>query len=191
MKWLLVPITVAWFCASAWYVMRQNTIGPHAADRPASTASIIHLGPSTNEVQEPSPTVAPIAAETPVQPVATTAEAFPLSDLTLRFVKNTQDLDLTAAELQWCSVAQDHLASDTGSRIIITGHTDCDGEAPLNERLSLQRALVVRDRLIELGLPADRIEAIGMGAAQPIADNFTSKGKALNRRVEVHVASGH
>lgn len=112
---------------------------------------------------------------------------FPLPDLTIRFVKNTQGVELTEQELSWFTALRDHLATNEHERVTITGHTDNDGEEALNKRLSLHRARMVRDRAIALGLAGERIEAIGMGAGEPIADNLTSKGKALNRRVEVHV----
>lgn len=77
------------------------------------------------------------------------------------------------------------LQASADRMIIVTGHTDADGDAELNVRLSRTRAEAVKAQLIELGVPADRIRAEGAGAAHPVADNLTSKGKAQNRRVEV------
>jgi OOP family OmpA-OmpF porin len=71
--------------------------------------------------------------------------------------------------------------------IIATGHTDSTGKASYNQKLSLRRAQAVKDYLVSLGLPANRIFIEGKGEAQPVASNKTSQGRALNRRVDVEV----
>lgn len=75
--------------------------------------------------------------------------------------------------------------------ISIKGHTDAIGDEESNRLLGLRRANNVRDWLIaNTNLTADVITAIGVGEADPIADNFTQdgadnpEGRALNRRVE-------
>src|SRR5690606_27998631 len=52
-------------------------------------------------------------------------------------------------------------------RVRIIGHTDRIGDAAANQKLSEQRAHSVRDKLIELGLPAAAITAEGRGESQP------------------------
>ena len=66
----------------------------------------------------------------------------------------------------------------------VEGHTDSDGEDALNMTLSEQRALVVMNKLVEMGVSKDRLTAKGFGEAMPITDNSTPEGKANNRRVE-------
>jgi len=68
--------------------------------------------------------------------------------------------------------------------IRITGHTDAVGTDEDNQILSEGRANAVRNDLIERGVKAERIEAEGKGETEPIADNETEEGRALNRRVE-------
>ena len=65
----------------------------------------------------------------------------------------------------------------------VAGHTDSDGTAEYNEGLSARRAATVRDYLVSQGVSEDRMTARGYGESQPIADNMTREGKALNRRV--------
>lgn len=68
--------------------------------------------------------------------------------------------------------------------ILIIGHTDNVGKARANQILSEGRANAVRRDLIQRGIDASRIEAEGRGMEEPIADNDTEEGRALNRRVE-------
>ena len=72
-------------------------------------------------------------------------------------------------------------------RIRIEGHTDSRGSRTHNTDLSQRRAESVRAYLIERGIDADRLTAQGLGPDQPIADNDTDEGRALNRRVEFHI----
>jgi outer membrane protein OmpA-like peptidoglycan-associated protein len=68
-------------------------------------------------------------------------------------------------------------------RIRLEGHTDAQGAADLNLDLSQRRVDEVRRRLVESGVAADRIEALGRGETQPVATNATPEGRARNRRV--------
>ena len=69
--------------------------------------------------------------------------------------------------------------------IIIVGHTDGDGSAAYNQRLSLARAKTVMKYFNERGISADRMTAVGKGAAIPIASNVSEAGRAQNRRIEI------
>ncbi len=70
-------------------------------------------------------------------------------------------------------------------KIRIEGHTDSSGSDALNQKLSQRRADAVKALLIENGIAAERITAIGQGESQPIASNSTESGKAKNRRVDI------
>jgi outer membrane protein OmpA-like peptidoglycan-associated protein len=69
--------------------------------------------------------------------------------------------------------------------IVVAGHTDSSGSDALNQRLSVQRAQSVSGYLSAAGILNDRIESIGFGETQPVANNNTEAGKELNRRVEI------
>lgn len=66
----------------------------------------------------------------------------------------------------------------------LAGHTDNTGSMALNLKLSKDRAEAVKAYLVSKGANPSRIEAVGYGPNQPIADNNTEEGKQLNRRVE-------
>lgn len=69
----------------------------------------------------------------------------------------------------------------------IVGHTDSQGSAVLNQRLSVARAQSVADYLVTRGVSRDMIVARGMGKDLPVATNATAAGRAKNRRVEVNI----
>jgi len=60
----------------------------------------------------------------------------------------------------------------------------------INQKLSEDRANAVRNAIIERGVNADNLTAVGFGETKPIATNKTKEGKAQNRRTEIkHVSS--
>jgi outer membrane protein OmpA-like peptidoglycan-associated protein len=67
----------------------------------------------------------------------------------------------------------------------VVGHTDSIGDPAYNQRLSEARAQVVVVALTQRGIDPARLSYEGMGASQPIGDNRTLQGRALNRRVEL------
>lgn len=73
------------------------------------------------------------------------------------------------------------------STIVVVGHTDNTGTFEKNQYLSEQRASSVANYLIAQGVSPTRIQAVGYGPRQPIADNSTESGKQANRRVEIQI----
>lgn len=71
--------------------------------------------------------------------------------------------------------------------IEIGGHTDNTGQDAYNLSLSQARAAAVADYIKEKGIAPERLTSKGYGAAQPIADNTTEAGKALNRRTTITI----
>jgi outer membrane protein OmpA-like peptidoglycan-associated protein len=74
------------------------------------------------------------------------------------------------------------------TKLRVEGHTDNAGEAEANEKLSGERALVVKAWLVANGIPADRVLAVGFGHKKPMANNATEEGRAQNQRVELKIA---
>jgi OOP family OmpA-OmpF porin len=69
----------------------------------------------------------------------------------------------------------------------VAGHTDSVGTDAYNQGLSERRANSVRDYLIEKGINASRLTAVGYGESRPVASNDTAAGRQENRRVELVV----
>lgn len=66
----------------------------------------------------------------------------------------------------------------------VQGHTDNTGTVSGNQKLSEERAQAIVAKLVELGISANRLTAVGKGQSSPLADNSTDEGRAKNRRVE-------
>jgi outer membrane protein OmpA-like peptidoglycan-associated protein len=73
-------------------------------------------------------------------------------------------------------------------RLEIEGHTDSVGSDAYNQTLSEKRAASVRDYLVDSGVGINNVIARGFGKTRPVADNTTSGGRKLNRRVEMIVS---
>ncbi|AJF05604.1 OmpA family protein [Geoalkalibacter subterraneus] len=73
------------------------------------------------------------------------------------------------------------------TRLTISGHTDSTGSEEYNLQLSQRRAEAVKNALLAQGVSAARMNTIGYGEANPIADNSTEHGRQLNRRVEIRI----
>jgi outer membrane protein OmpA-like peptidoglycan-associated protein len=67
----------------------------------------------------------------------------------------------------------------------IEGHTDNSGNPEDNMRLSAQRAIAVENKLIRANIDSKRLDAVGVGGLQPLADNNTADGREKNRRIEI------
>jgi outer membrane protein OmpA-like peptidoglycan-associated protein len=73
------------------------------------------------------------------------------------------------------------------TKLSIEGHTDSVGDVNSNRELSMQRANSVAIYLQATNVEANRLQTLGMGESQPIADNATAQGRQANRRVELRI----
>lgn len=103
----------------------------------------------------------------------------------VNFTVGTADLtEEAAASLQTTAGLLEKHAS--GQRFEVAGYTDSMGSPKRNQQISEQRAETVRNFLIKQGIKADLLISKGYGQDNPIADNETQAGRAMNRRVELH-----
>lgn len=72
-------------------------------------------------------------------------------------------------------------------RVAVAGHTDATGNRNTNLQLSCARAIAVRNRLIQMGVAADRMGAYGFGPDKPLQPGVVQS--AVNRRVEIRRAN--
>lgn len=101
---------------------------------------------------------------------------FDRADVRREFIPRISDLARTLTGRPFISVA-------------IIGHADALGTDAYNQELSERRARAVGARLLDYGVPFERIEASGRGEWEPIASNATEWGRARNRRVEIRLSA--
>lgn len=70
-------------------------------------------------------------------------------------------------------------------KILVEGHTDNVGNKASNQSLSEKRAASLKTALVTKGISSSKIETVGFGQDQPLADNSTDEGRAKNRRIEI------
>jgi outer membrane protein OmpA-like peptidoglycan-associated protein len=70
-------------------------------------------------------------------------------------------------------------------KILICGHTDDVGSAEYNQTLSEKRAEAVYNFLVDMEIDPERLDYKGFGKSQPVSDNETEEGRAMNRRTEI------
>ena len=71
--------------------------------------------------------------------------------------------------------------------IVVIGHTDTVGNLAFNDKLSLARAERMRELMVGLGIPPDRIQAAGRGKREPLVPTADNTPEPRNRRVEISV----
>ena len=79
------------------------------------------------------------------------------------------------------------MKADSKMQVIITGHTDNRGSEDANLDYGYRRAKALKRYMVQQGAPADNIQCESKGETEPIADNGTKEGRAVNRRATVEL----
>ncbi|MBL6445049.1 OmpA family protein [Fulvivirga sp. 29W222] len=74
-----------------------------------------------------------------------------------------------------------------GRMVLIEGHTDSYGKDDYNVKLSIQRVEKIRQLMLDMGVPDERISVVGYGEEKSVFDNTTKEGRQKNRRVDFKV----
>jgi outer membrane protein OmpA-like peptidoglycan-associated protein/tetratricopeptide (TPR) repeat protein len=72
-------------------------------------------------------------------------------------------------------------------QIEMNANTDSKGSVEYNKKLSEKRGNAALNYLMQGGIPRNALVVNVLGADNPIADNTTEEGRALNRRIEFYV----
>ena len=168
------------------------SVTAHAWPHPTLAAACVALvalmtGCATPPPPAPPPPVAPVvvAYSGPSLAIEQTDRGVQI------FLPSTVLFDVGKAEFKEAEAAPylDRLANlltqKTKNKVSVEGHTDNAGTATGNQKLSEQRAEVIRAALAQRGVPNERLSAIGYSFNRPMASNATDQGKAVNRRVEL------
>ena len=136
-----------------------------------------HLKPAAPVVE-----VVPVPVPVPVQPQP--QEMTEDLNMELRVFFDTNKSDIKPQYKSEIAKVAEKLSEYPNATARIEGYTDNTGPRKLNERLSLARANSVKSALVnEYNVNATRLTTQGFAWDQPIADNKTKEGRAMNRRV--------
>ena len=156
---------------------------PAAVPTDAAPAAAAVTDDDSDGVLNPSDLCADTPDGTPVDAFGCPADAA----IVLRGVNfRTDSAELTPESTAILDRVGATLVNHPELRVEVAGHTDADGDDAYNKDLSQRRAETVASYLSGLGVAADRMSAMGYGEEQPVADNATAAGRALNRRVELN-----
>ncbi|AXY55885.1 OmpA family protein [Acinetobacter chinensis] len=136
-----------------------------------------HLKPAAPVIE-----VAPVEPVAPVQPAP--QELTEDLNMELRVFFDTNKSNIKDQYKPEIAKVAEKLVEYPNATARIEGHTDNTGPRALNERLSLARANSVKTSLVnEYNVDPARLTTQGFAWDQPIADNKTKEGRAMNRRV--------
>ena len=77
------------------------------------------------------------------------------------------------------------MKADDNLQVTVYGHADNTGTSKVNVKYGQKRAEALKNYMVKLGAPAKNIECVSKGEDEPVADNDTKEGRALNRRATV------
>lgn len=128
----------------------------------------------------------------PDSPTGVPVDRFGCIDLSMFSKPIILNIDYLPGSFEIDSKTKDRLKKISGVLLLvpevkleIVGYTDNIGLPEANQKLSEKRANRVRDYLIAMGVPADRMKASGRGEENQIAPNDTAEGRTKNRRIEI------
>jgi len=81
----------------------------------------------------------------------------------------------------------DFLQQNPDAYVVVAGYTDSVADEEYNLGLSERRAETVKRALTNAGIDGDRVVTLWFGEFNPVGDNATEEGRALNRRVRLAV----
>lgn len=107
------------------------------------------------------------------------------TSFTLYFESGSNTLT-PASQSEFAKVRED-IAQRPGAEAMVIGHTDRVGKPEANDRLSLRRAELIREQLIQAGVAAGKLEAVGRGEREPLVETADEVPEPRNRRVEISI----
>lgn len=150
-----------------------------------------YFGGDTEKKAEPLPAPAPqvtqMEEDIVEQEQASTMRESNRPDLTVEF--DVAKADIKSHYQDQIKQIADRMNEDSSLTGLIEGHADRTGTREFNDQLSKNRALAVKNRLIEFGVDEKRLRSEGFGFDHPVADNKTEEGRRQNRRASVIVIS--
>ena len=128
-------------------------------------------------------------ASTLDQPFSVVAKLTPINNNSVFVLRNlffdTDKYDLKPESAEELLQLVELMKMNPKMEVMITGHTDNQGAADYNVKLSENRAASVVAYLVKAGIASARLKWKGYGDSRPAAANDTEEGRAKNRRIEL------
>ena len=162
-----------------------------AACKSSLDGSLLALENSARPAPPPASfPVAPVQPFVPAAPPPPVAAApmpapAPATDYTAYF--DFDSWTLTAEDLAVITSAIDTARAGGQSRITVVGHTDTSGAADYNQRLSVRRANVVVEALVDMGARREAIQASGVGENDLAVQTPDGTREGRNRRTVINL----
>ena len=174
-----------WLANNSWKSYQTLHVGLSFFRSPTQTVRTVEVpvaGPPCPVCPPPPPPApAPMPPPPPAPAPAKPRELFKLEGVHFEFDKST----LTTLARGNLGAAVTYLNANPSMRVEIQAHTDSKGSDEYNQKLSERRAASVMEFLKTNGIDAGRMSMKGFGETQPVADNATDEGRALNRRAVI------
>ena len=123
-------------------------------------------------------------ADIPLQPIEANAHI-----ILKNVFFDTKKIDLKTESITELDNVVRFMNENPTMKILISGYTDNVGKPADNLTLSKGRAVAVVNYLVNKGIKNERLSFKGNGETNPVADNNTESGRALNRRTELSIVS--
>jgi outer membrane protein OmpA-like peptidoglycan-associated protein len=153
-----------------------------------AVSSVVTYWARSDDAEASDPSTAPTAAPTPAPKPRTVAPA----SITGEVVHADIYFDFKSTRLRADAVRllQDKAALMDGAgawAVLVQGYADRQGPAEYNRLLAERRAMVVKQFLVELGVPEPSIKVVTIGQQGALCDDPSTECQQLNRRVHLEI----
>ena len=109
--------------------------------------------------------------------------------LNVKFIKNYAQFPKDGSGMYNTQVKNlaNFMKAYPNTKVTLNGYASNTGPHNFNQKLSQDRAQTIKASLAKFGVSSDRVDSEGLGTQNPMADNATEQGRALNRRVEAQI----
>jgi outer membrane protein OmpA-like peptidoglycan-associated protein len=168
-----------------------TTVAPAVPRQPAvlPVAPPAEPSPAEPPLPEPPTLTSALLAEDEIARTFAGAKSLPERFVLPNVEFESGSATMTAGADSTIDMLATSMKNNPSSRIRLEGFTDREGRAHVNSPLSLNRANVVKEKLVDKGIDGSRIETVGRQDRDPVGDNASEEGRRQNRRTEAVLLS--
>lgn len=186
-RWLPACLLAGVACVSilgSSCARNPTPVEPELPEPPPGAEQVAPAAPAAPPMRQSSPTPPPAPPPLPEEEELATR---PLEEINREaplqpvfFGYDSSELDATGRTAVEANA--DILARNPTWRVAVEGHCDSRGTPEYNLALGERRAYAVRDHLVALGIPPDRVQTISYGEEFPFVPGETEDAWSANRR---------